>query len=289
MPSSRKSGAIRWSRSRRHNLKLFLKPSCWTLLQGRLGSCTTNRGRRFNGCLFRFGPGRIGRQPPCRPRPTLAPSRAESFRERPQAPFSAATAFSIASRSGSDATIFKSERRIPFRRLPLISKMTSPRTKLPNSGTKRPSWRTARIQYRRLGLIIIANRGRRAAFEGGDATGAQGFARHEPDGTVAALAVHKGALALDMIKERAFSWAVDVPEAEIILVDCSHLDRPPVGGRRQTSWQSRRRFNLTREQRLRPRPQTICEKTLTPCLLHRCIIWAGGATERKSNTSRDLH
>ena len=248
-----------------------------------------NRVRQFNGCLFRFGSGRIGRQSPCRPRPTLAPSRAESFRERPQAPFSAATAFSIASRSGSDATIFKSERRIPFRRLPLISKMTSPRTKLPNSGTKRPSWRTARIQYRRLGLIIIANRGRRAAFEGGDATGAQGFARHEPDGTVAALAVHKGALALDMIKERAFSWAVDVPEAEIILVDCSHLDRPPVGGRRQTSWQSRRRFNLTREQRLRPRPQTICEKTLTPCLLHRCIIWAGGATERKSNTSRDLH
>ena len=182
-----------------------------------------------------------------------------AFASALQAPFSAATAFSIASRSGSDATIFKSERRIPFRRLPLISKMTSPRTKLPNSGTKRPSWRTARIQYRRLGLIIIVNRGRRAAFEGGDATGAQGFARHEPDGTVAALAVHKGALALDMLKERAFSWAVDVPEAEIILVDCSHLDRPPVGGRRQTSWQSRRRFNLTREQRLGPRPKQFAK------------------------------
>jgi hypothetical protein len=79
-------------------------------------------------------------------------------------------------------------------------------------------------------LIIIVNRGWRAAFEGGDAGGAQGFAGHEPDGAFAALALHNGAFALDVLEKRALSWAFDFPEPEIIFVDHSHLDRPPIGG-----------------------------------------------------------
>src|SRR5262249_14570039 len=51
--------------------------------------------------------------------------------------FSAATAFWIAARSGAEATILRLARRTPFRRPSLIAAMASPRTKLPNSGTKR--------------------------------------------------------------------------------------------------------------------------------------------------------
>lgn len=83
---------------------------------------------------------------------------------------------------------------------------------------------------RRLGLIIVVDRGWRAAFEGGDAGGAQGFERHEPDGAFAAFAIHQGASALHMLEECALSWAVEVPEAEIMLVNYSHLDRLPFGG-----------------------------------------------------------
>jgi hypothetical protein len=126
--------------------------------------------------------------------------------------------------------IFKSERRIPFRRRSLICSMASPRTKLPNSAAKRPSRRTARIQKRRLGLIIVVDRGWRAAFKGGDAGGAQGFERHEPDGAFAAFAVQKRASALHVLEERALFGAVEVPEAIVMLVDLSHLDRLPFGG-----------------------------------------------------------
>jgi hypothetical protein len=38
-------------------------------------------------------------------------------------------------------------------------------------------------------LIIVIDRGWRAAFERGDARGAQGFAGHEPGGAFAALAL----------------------------------------------------------------------------------------------------
>jgi hypothetical protein len=41
--------------------------------------------------------------------------------------------------SGSDAMILRSMRRIPLRRRSLILAIASPRTKLPNSGKKRPS------------------------------------------------------------------------------------------------------------------------------------------------------
>jgi len=139
--------------------------------------------------------------------------------------------------------IFKSERRTPFRRRSLISTMTSPRTKLPNSATKRPSCRTARIQKRWLGLIIVVDRGWRSAFEGGDAGSAQGFERHEADGAFAAFAIHERASALHVLEEGAFSGTIEVPKAIIILVDHSHFDRPPFWRRRQTSWRRRRRFN----------------------------------------------
>jgi hypothetical protein len=69
------------------------------------------------------------------------------------------------------------------------------------AGEKRPSWRTASVQYRRLGLIILRDQGRRPTFEGGYATGAKDFGRHEPDESFAALALNAGALAPDMLKE----------------------------------------------------------------------------------------
>jgi hypothetical protein len=145
----------------------------------------------------------------------------------PYASLSAATASSIAACSGSDATILRSERRTPLRRHSLISSMTSPRTKLLNSGTKKPSWRTARVQYRRLGLIIFVDRGWRAAFEGGDAGGTEDFGRHEPRPAFTAPASRIDALALDVLKECAFLWPIDVPEAEIVVVDDGHFDHPP--------------------------------------------------------------
>jgi hypothetical protein len=39
---------------------------------------------------------------------------------------------------------------------------------------------------------------------------------------LATLASYEDALALDMLKERPLLWLVDVPEAEIVLVD-AHL------------------------------------------------------------------
>src|SRR5262249_47195981 len=103
--------------------------------------------------------------------------------------------------------------------------MASPRTKLPNSGTKRSLRRTTRVQNR--WLVIFAHRERRAAFDGADAGGTQGFGRNEPDQALAALAVYVHALALDVLKEGPLLWSIDVPEAEIVLVDGGHLSVLP--------------------------------------------------------------
>ena len=77
MARSRKPAAIKWSRFRRHNLKLFLKPFCWTRRQARPGSCITKRGRRFNGFPFGFRLERTGLRLPCRRRRTPLAYRAE--------------------------------------------------------------------------------------------------------------------------------------------------------------------------------------------------------------------
>jgi hypothetical protein len=74
---------------------------------------------------------------------------------------------------------------------------------------------------------MFVHRSRRAAFEGAHAGGAEGFRRNEADGAFATLASYEDALALDMLKERPLLWFVDVPEAEIVLVD-AHL---PMSGR----------------------------------------------------------
>ena len=95
MTRSRKPAAIKWSRFRRHNLKLFLKPFCWTLRQARPGSCITKRGRRFNGFPFGFRLERTGLRLPCRRRRTPLAYRAER-RVNPNCP---TTASMIAGRS----------------------------------------------------------------------------------------------------------------------------------------------------------------------------------------------
>jgi hypothetical protein len=75
-----------------------------------------------------------------------------------------------------------------------------------------------RVQKRFLTVAIFAHRGRRATFECGDARSADGFRRNELDEVFATLTSYKYALALDIMKEGALLWPVDVPEAEIILV-----------------------------------------------------------------------
>jgi hypothetical protein len=114
--------------------------------------------------------------------------------------------------------ILRSLRETPWRRHSLIFAIASPRTKLPNSGQKRPSRRMTRVQKRFLTVAIFAHRGRRATFERGDARSAYGFGRNELDEFFATLASCKYALALDILKEGALLWPVDVPEAEIVLV-----------------------------------------------------------------------
>jgi hypothetical protein len=113
--------------------------------------------------------------------------------------------------------ILRSLRETPLRRDSLIFAIASPRTKLPNSGQKRPSRRMTRVQKRFL-VAIFAHRGRSATFERGDARSADGFGRNKLDEVFATLASYQYALALDILKEGALLWPVDVPEAEIILV-----------------------------------------------------------------------
>ena len=121
--------------------------------------------------------------------------------------------------------ILRSLRRTPLSRHSLIFAIASPRTKLPNSGQKRPSRRMTRVQKRFLTVAISAHRGRRAAFERGDARSADGFGRNELDEMLATLASYNYALALDVLKEGTLLWPVDVPKAEIMLV-CAHLNAP---------------------------------------------------------------
>ena len=122
--------------------------------------------------------------------------------------------------------ILRSLRHTPLRRHSLILAIASPRTKLPNSGEKRPSWRMTRVQNRFLTLAIFAHRSGSATFERGDARSADGFGRNEPDGTFTTLASNQNAFALDMPKKGPLLWPVDIPEAEIIFV-CAHLNAPP--------------------------------------------------------------
>ena len=111
--------------------------------------------------------------------------------------------------------ILRSLRRTPFSRHSLILAIASPRAKLPNSGQKRPSRRMTRVQKRCLTVAIFAHRSRRATFKRGDARGAESFGRNEPDEVFATLASYKYALALDVFKERALLWPVDVPEPKL--------------------------------------------------------------------------
>src|ERR1700722_3777638 len=129
--------------------------------------------------------------------------------------------FAIAARSGSDAMILRSLRGTPLRRNSLLLTITSPRAKLPNSGRKRPSRRTSRVQKRFLTAIFFY-RSRRAAFERKDTRSAEGFGRNEPDWPFATLASCQYALTLYIVKECLLLWSADVPEAEIIFVN-QHL------------------------------------------------------------------
>src|SRR3984957_12483951 len=111
--------------------------------------------------------------------------------------------------------ILRSLRGIPLRRNSLILTITSPRTKLPNSGIKRLSRRTTRVQNRFLTVAIFTHRGRGATLERGDTRSADGFGRNELDEVSATLAGYNYALALDVLKEGPLLWPVDVPKAEI--------------------------------------------------------------------------
>src|SRR6202035_3051678 len=122
------------------------------------------------------------------------------------------------------AIILRSLRETPLRRNSLILAIASPRTKLPNSGRKRPSRRASRVQKRFLTAIFF-HRGRRAIFERGDTRSAQGLGRNEPDWPFATLASCQYALTPYEVKECALLWLGDVREAEVIFVN-QHLSAP---------------------------------------------------------------
>jgi hypothetical protein len=130
--------------------------------------------------------------------------------------------------------ILRSPRRTPLRRHSLIWAIASPRTKLPNSGQKRPSRRASRVQKRFLTAIFF-HRGRRAIFERGDTRSAEGLGRNEPDGPFATLASCQYALTPYEVKERPLLWLSDVQEAEVIFVN-QHLSAPI--SVRRTCWRS---------------------------------------------------
>jgi hypothetical protein len=72
-------------------------------------------------------------------------------------------------------------------------------------------------------LVIFAHGERSAVFDSADTGGTEGFGWNEPDQALAALAVYGDALTLDVLKESALLWSIDVPEAEIVLVDGDHF------------------------------------------------------------------
>src|ERR1700722_6850520 len=121
--------------------------------------------------------------------------------------------------------ILRSLRRTPLRRHSLILAIASPRTKLPNSGQKRPSRRMTSVQKRFLTVAIFFHRSGRAIFERTYARSAEGFRRNEPDRTFATLASYDYALALYVVKELLFFRPVNFPETEIIFVS-PHLSAP---------------------------------------------------------------
>ena len=121
--------------------------------------------------------------------------------------------------------ILRSLRRTPLRRHSLILAIASPRTKLPNSGQKRPSRRMTRVQKRFLTVAIFVHRSRRAIFERRYARSAESFRRNEPNGAFATLASYEYALALYVVKERLLFRPVHVPKTEIIFVN-QHLSAP---------------------------------------------------------------
>jgi hypothetical protein len=75
-------------------------------------------------------------------------------------------------------------------------------------------------------VASFVHRSRCAAFERGDARGADSFGRHKPDQPLAALTDCAVAFALDMRKERMLLGAIELPETEIVLVDGGHLSVP---------------------------------------------------------------
>jgi hypothetical protein len=128
-------------------------------------------------------------------------------------------------RSGSDAMTLRSTRGTPLTRNSLIFSIASPRTKLPNSGQKRPRRRMTRVRKRCLAVAIFAHRDRRAIFERGDTRSAEGLGRDEPDWPFATLASCQYALTAYEVKECPFLWPADAREAEIIFVN-QHLSAP---------------------------------------------------------------
>jgi hypothetical protein len=71
----------------------------------------------------------------------------------------------------------------------------------------------------RPGVAISSHRRGCAAFEGTDAGGAKRFGRHEPYAALAAITSFLDALALYVLKKSLLYWPVDLPEAEVVLVD----------------------------------------------------------------------
>jgi hypothetical protein len=81
---------------------------------------------------------------------------------------------------------------------------------------------------------IFANRGWSAVFKRASTRGADGFVQHEPDRAFTPLTDCLDASALNVLKECLFLWSVDVPEAEIVLIDGGHWRFLPVIGLEET-------------------------------------------------------
>jgi hypothetical protein len=84
-----------------------------------------------------------------------------------------------------------------------------------------------------------------ATFERGGARSADSFGRHKPDQPVAALTDGADALALDVLKERPLLRAVDLPEAEVVLVTGGHMSVPPAQAQRSCASPSGRQGSTT--------------------------------------------
>jgi hypothetical protein len=74
---------------------------------------------------------------------------------------------------------------------------------------------------------IFVHRQWGSALQRGYAWGAERLGRHEPNRTFATPACRGDTLALDVVKEGALLWPVNVPEAEIIVTDRGHFERLP--------------------------------------------------------------